>query len=165
MCAIGDSTYLEKVLTPLIPIMTSNTTPSGIASRSSVWANDFEAWHAFNRVSVRNNMWEADGKTSQWLQYEFPNNVKSYILEIDLSSAYPAATRYTDSYYLQVSSDGTNWENILTVNPTYDEIVQLTRYKIETPTLSKYYRWYFPLGCIKGTYRYTHVTRAQLYGR
>lgn len=158
---------MDKIFTELIPAMTSNTTPSGIASCSSIWAgaSEFLAWNAFNRVSVSNNMWEADGRTSQWLQYEFPNNVKSYILEIDLSSAYPSNIRYTDPYYLQVSSDGTNWENILTVNPTYDEIVQLTRYKIETPTLSKYYRWYFPLGCVKGTYRYTHVTRAQLYGR
>lgn len=156
---------MDKIFTELIPAMTSNTTPSGIVSCSSVWTGDFPAWRAFNRVSVRDDMWEADGRTSQWLQYEFPNNVKSYILEIDLSSAYPSDIRYTDPYYLQVSSDGTNWKNILTVNPTYDEIVQLTRYKIETPTLSKYYRWYFPLGCVKGTYRYTHVTRAQLYSR
>ncbi|MGZ7444960.1 hypothetical protein [Paenibacillus sp. TH7-28] len=55
--------------TTAIPKMTSNTTPSGVASASSVWMNGYEAWKAFDRI---NSSIYASGSGSFKLAYKFP---------------------------------------------------------------------------------------------
>lgn len=61
----------------LIPVMTSNTVPSGIASASSVYSSDFAAWKAFNGSTINNNdAWVSlDNQAENWLQYEFPEKI------------------------------------------------------------------------------------------
>jgi hypothetical protein len=55
----------------LTPIMTSNTTPSGIVSASSYFSNNpnFLPFRAFDRAT--NTNWLSNGTTG-WLAYEFP---------------------------------------------------------------------------------------------
>jgi hypothetical protein len=55
-----------------LPVMTSNTTPNGIASASSIFTTDYDAWQAFNRT-IDALGWASDSPTfPQWLSYEFP---------------------------------------------------------------------------------------------
>lgn len=60
-----------------IPIMTSNTSPSGIASASSVYSIDFLPWKAFNGTAVNNlDAWvSANNQAESHIQYEFPNEI------------------------------------------------------------------------------------------
>jgi hypothetical protein len=59
-------------LVTIVPVMTSNTTPSGIAASSGVWTNNptYEAWTAFNSTQF--------GYLANvgpfWLSYEFPTS-------------------------------------------------------------------------------------------
>jgi hypothetical protein len=57
----------------IIPTMTNNTSPSGIASASSVFASDFPAWKAFDKnISTNLNGWvTANGSVAGWLEYDF----------------------------------------------------------------------------------------------
>lgn len=57
----------------LIPIMTSNTTPSGIAKASSIASATLDAWKAFDGITTGgNSQWStASSVTAGWLSYEF----------------------------------------------------------------------------------------------
>ena len=87
---VGNSTYnsVEKILMyyidngylpdinslPLIPTMTSNTAPSGVASGNSSTASSHPAYHAFDGND--STWWETDYSTNKhYLQYKFPSAV------------------------------------------------------------------------------------------
>lgn len=59
----------------LIPTMTSNTTPSGIVSASSYWSNNHLPWASFNDyiAPLGDGWFTAEGQTTGWLAYEFPD--------------------------------------------------------------------------------------------
>lgn len=58
----------------MVPIMTSNTTPSGIASANSVYSSSFEAWNVFSgSASTQYDAWvTAVGELSGVVAYSFP---------------------------------------------------------------------------------------------
>ncbi|GAK42065.1 hypothetical protein TCA2_4557 [Paenibacillus sp. TCA20] len=55
-----------------IPVMTSNTVPSGLASASSEWVGQ-PAFKAFDgNISNAGNAWVTNSTIGGWLQYDFP---------------------------------------------------------------------------------------------
>lgn len=57
----------------LVPAMTSNTTPSGVASASSIYGAGWDAWYAFNGVDDAG--WATvSGTLTGWLAYEFTSS-------------------------------------------------------------------------------------------
>lgn len=60
----------------IIPVMTSNTAPSGVASASSVYTTNYDPFRAFDKNSGTDTLrWlSAGGVTSAWLQYDFGAN-------------------------------------------------------------------------------------------
>lgn len=62
-------------LKPQVPTMTSNTTPSGVASASLEGSGDHYAWHAFDKSD--STFWGAGVTTlPQTVYYEFTNSIK-----------------------------------------------------------------------------------------
>lgn len=57
----------------IIPAMTSNTTPSGVASASSIYSEASPAWRAFDK-NVDLPWITADGVKKGWLSYEFTSS-------------------------------------------------------------------------------------------
>lgn len=55
-----------------IPQMTSNTSPSGIASANSSWSSAYEAWKAFDNTTDNYSEWHTLNGSTGWLAYEFP---------------------------------------------------------------------------------------------
>lgn len=90
----------------LVPVMTSNTTPSGIAAASSIQAVAVDAWKAFNRVTSGTDFtWQSSNTDPlpQWISYTFPaaKLVKHY-----------AITTYNYSpkdFTFEGSNDGVTW--------------------------------------------------------
>ncbi|MBU3185673.1 hypothetical protein [Clostridium estertheticum] len=67
----------------LIPIMTSNTTPSGVASASSTWGSLGTAeWNAFSDKGGAQGWLTSRGNLSGWLCYKFdyPTLIKKYVM-------------------------------------------------------------------------------------
>lgn len=65
-----------KVPSPLIPAMTSNTTPSGyVASASQEYSSAWSAWRAFD--SSNSSHWVTSNTQSGWVQIQFPTAVKA----------------------------------------------------------------------------------------
>lgn len=91
----------------LIPVMTSNTTPSGTASASSEGSQAFEkAWNA-----MRDNAgagWLTPFQTlTGWLRYDFTSSktIEKYTLRAD--AAIPS--RNPKDWTFEGSNDGSNW--------------------------------------------------------
>lgn len=87
----------------LIPNMTSNTIPFGVANAS---ANSSSAWYAFNYDTVR--AWTSNTSTKPyWIQYKFfsPKTISKYLLR-----ATDDLRGIMTTWSFQGSNDGTVWD-------------------------------------------------------
>ncbi|MED4886202.1 discoidin domain-containing protein [Lysinibacillus sp. FSL R7-0073] len=94
-----------------VPIMTSNTAPSGKVTTSSIYDTNYDGWKVFNRN-------ESDGWATlyganayQWIQYEFPvrNVVSSYSL-LPFSNSSLNLNQMPNTWRFEGSNDGSNWD-------------------------------------------------------
>jgi hypothetical protein len=92
----------------LIPTMTSDTTPSGVASASSVLFGFYSAFRAFDKVLTMPNIWHSDS-TGQpyWLQYQF-DSVQT-IAKYTLTSRDDVNSNMPQDWTFEGSNDGSNW--------------------------------------------------------
>jgi len=84
-CTLVDKGNIKTTVTPatssletttFIPVMTGNTSPSGVASASSTFSLSFAPWKAFNQsIGNLNNWGTASGQTTGWLAYDFVTSV------------------------------------------------------------------------------------------
>lgn len=94
--------YLSK--DNAIPLMTSDTTPSGVASASSS-AN--AAWHAFTNST---NDWRtATGQLSGWIRYDFPREVAIGQYSIVPYGGTGGVVANPKFWVFEGSNDGVNW--------------------------------------------------------
>lgn len=94
----------------LIPTMTSNTAPLGIASASSEYSTFYHAaFQAFNDVDNEYGWGAANGTTTGWLAYEFPSNkiIRKYTL-MSRKNSVTYATESPKNWTFE-GYDGTNW--------------------------------------------------------
>ena len=95
-----------------IPAMTSNTTPSGVSSASSVHSSGaYPAWDAFNDTQVGGlDAWISNtvGAT-EWLQYQFTSTKKTtkYTLRTR-----PGGVYAPDDWSFQGSNNGSDWTTL-----------------------------------------------------
>lgn len=150
--AICNSTYFESVLNAKVPIMTSNTTPSGICSADSTYTG-YEAYQAFS-----NNVYgwspAGSGIGTFWFQYDFGKTIKPAIMEIKNKFA----SAVTNGKY-EVSNDMTNWITVqeFSLSVSMADFDRFINYK---PTAYRYHR-------ITATYSGNTGggIKAQFYGR
>ena len=99
---------------PLIPTMTSNTLPSGVASASTEFNSSYYAYKAFD--GNNSTLWgSSDGQSAgEWIKYDF-----GYGNEKKLDSVYfrnRSETNYAvGSFKFQGSNDDTNWTDLVEV--------------------------------------------------
>lgn len=151
--AICNSTYFESVLNVKVPVMTSNTTPSGVAfasSEATAGGITYYAYRAFN--GDISTPWASSevSPTYCWIGYKFPTTKKIY----------KTVVRFTQNttYYLQGSDDGITYTNIVssgsaTLNTNKEDFVN-SEYQ--------YFR-YYNVAQISG--RGQGCPLAQFYGR
>jgi len=135
--------------------MTSNTTPSGIASASSDNVGTTLAWNAFADSTDVPQWWYSDYPTSinEWVKYTFPsrmrvNRMTCYTITVGGANT-PIAFQY--------SMDDTIRNNIQTFNIITTNLVSVD---ISFPFIdAKYWRWYN-----EANSTYMGATGLQLYG-
>jgi hypothetical protein len=92
-----------------VPTMTSNSTPSGVASANSEYPTGL-AYNAFDgndaTLWTPNNLPRAQWSNC-WHKYEFPDALSVYKIDIILATNY--ANAVTMEYKMQYSEDDTNW--------------------------------------------------------
>ena len=99
-----------------VPMMTSNTTPEGVASASSIFSSDYAAFMAFDKNT--NSMWQAGGGAPQWIQYQFVSPV--FVHTITLTGSGYFANPYNPvSITIQASNNGSTFIDIQTFNQEF----------------------------------------------
>lgn len=130
----------------LIPTMTSNTAPSGIAASSSNYDNyEYAPWKAFdgNNASGIASRWISSGNMPQWISYSFPQQVVVGSYSI-LPETGNCKDRSPKNFQIQGSNDGVNWKILdYRCNITLDawDKAPLT-FNINEPGSYKNYRLY-----------------------
>jgi hypothetical protein len=111
--AIANSSYMESVLNVKVPVMTSNTTPSGEVSSSSVYGDGAYAnllpWHLFDNVSGSSTGWVANANDGNWVQYKFTKPVRILAAYMDNYTA-----RSILNGVISASNDGSNFTSLKT---------------------------------------------------
>ena len=151
----GGSPQPEPEIVALIPKMTSNTTPSGIAFASSEWSSSYQAWKAFDQESTSDtDRWASVVGDNGWIAYGFiyPTVIKQLFIRGSYS---------TPGSIFQGSYDGVNWINIgdsFTV-PAVGQTI-LLNYS-NNDTAYSYYRRYLGPSQSGGN---NTISNIQLYG-
>ena len=113
--AICNSAYFESVLNVKVPVMTSNTTPSGVASASSVYSSASPAYYVFDKNS--DTRWQdtnTSSNKSSWIDYQFTQSAKFYAF--DVSFVYTSGRNQVFDFKIQGSANGTDYYDMLLVS-------------------------------------------------
>lgn len=121
----------------LVPVMTSDTLPSGVASASSASA---DAWRAFD--GDQTSYWTSDSGFAQWLRFQLTSakTVRAYGVQ-----CYRAANAPTD-WIFQGSNDGTTWTALHTVTGVTWADFLIKRWLVSSPASYAYYRLFITSG-------------------
>jgi len=122
-----------------IPLMTSNTAPSGAANAGSFQVG-FEAWKAFDQNDLTS--WASNGgvNSTSWVSYQLTSAViakRYFILKV------AAATNRPSSWRFEGSNDGSAWTTLDTV--TGDSSVTYLSGTLANTTAYLYYRIFVTL--------------------
>ncbi|WP_427051181.1 discoidin domain-containing protein [Paenibacillus sp. TC-CSREp1] len=139
--------YIKSSNNNAIPNMTSNTSPSGVASASSMYVgvSTYEPWKAFNGTSSDgSDGWATEnGKVSGWLAYKFTNPINIYKYAITSRNSAESGAHSIDSapktWTFEGSNDGDNWVVLDTrVNVTGWNINETKNFELERKYISNF---------------------------
>jgi hypothetical protein len=99
-----------------VPTMTSNTTPEGVASASSIYGSSYDAFKALDKNT--STYWYAGGSAPQWIQYQFVSPV--FVHTVVITGYGSAGNGYNpNSITIQASQDGSTFIDIQTFNQEF----------------------------------------------
>ncbi len=163
--AICNSTYFESVLNTKVPVMTSNTTPSGVVS-ANIESGTYYAYKAFDNNDT--TFWMPSSSTlsdyHDWIQYDFTNNVginKVRIRSVNPSYAVnlKAKIQGSNDNFATDSHDIKLFNIQITVNQTYDETITF-----ENDNTYRYWRIAIDTMYVTNVYQFK-ISELQFYGR
>lgn len=145
---------------PLVPTMTSNIAPSGVASASSEpWTNQgYYAYKVFMDGTGNYDFWLGN-KSNAWLQYEFPSAVyatKAFVKNCNGGASNPY---YMQGFTIQGSNDGNTFYELVTDTITQVANSEKTVDFTNNIGAYKYYRIIPDMGSMT----YASVGKFQLY--
>lgn len=138
---------VSKEEIPVIPSMTSNTSPSGyVASASSTYSNSYLPYFAFDgkEASVTSLGWNsASGIVSgQWLKIQLPSAVAVKRMEMQNVFTGSGIASAPKKFILQGSNDNTNFEDIQVFNNDNKKASEIMKWKVNNKKLYSIYRIY-----------------------
>ena len=124
----------------VVPVMTSNTAPSGVVSASSNYP-DYEPYKAFRRSNVTGGWMTSSGNTvNAYIQYQFlePKVIGRIVV-------YNMADADTDDiacrkFVLQGSNNGTSFSDLVVCEITSSDPGARFAFEVENGTAYQYYR-------------------------
>lgn len=144
----------------LIPKMTSNTSPFGIAQASSIYSSSYNAFKAFDKID-NSEGWVTSFSLTGWLSYEFP--MIQSINEYSMKSPNITSTLYKEMArdWTLEGFDGVNWIILdKQINQLFG-INEEKRYKLKNTATFKKYR--INVTANNGYPSYTGIQEIQFY--
>jgi hypothetical protein len=164
----GNSLSLEKVEeVNLVPTMTSNTAPKGIASASSEYSSDYFAWKAFDKIkgSGPASGWaSSEGVNTGWLQYEFEN--PTIINKYKVTSRGTSVGESPKNWTFEGSNDGFV-DDINTLHTVIDETnwSQAETREFSFINFTKYKMYRLNINSNNGFASYVVVQELEMFGQ
>ena len=124
--------------------MTSNTTPSGVASSTSDYDSNYVAWKAFDKNDVGTAGWSPPYNASlsnTYCQYEFTEPIVPTKIQIGFGG-----DGYT--FNVKASLDGSSWDTL--ASNVSNSRYSWSTINIDTDKYYKYFRFYM-VGASSGT--------------
>lgn len=138
----GTLTYQwQRVTFDIIPDMTSNSTPSGLASADTVLgdADQSQPWHAFDdENSGEYPVWHSQDTAPHWLQYQFPTT--KTIKQYTILSRNHTTLWGPEAWTFNGSNNGTDWTTLDTITGQSFARNEKKIYPISNTTQYSYYR-------------------------
>lgn len=156
-----DNGYLPDINNnPLIPEMTSNSTPSGVASASDEATYNSVVYYAYHAFADDNLWWHSGVSVKpMWISYKFdtPKVVKKFTLE----NVYDESAGFVNSFKLQASNDNSTWVDLDTYTNSNVKGAKST-FNVSNESSYLYYRIY--VVSIHDSIDYVRIKRIQMYG-
>jgi len=132
--------------TNAIPTMTSNTTPSGIASADSSYNSAYDAWKAMDKTNTDYFCWYTSPSNTypHWLQYQFTSG--KTITSYSITSRNYDNNTSPKVWKLQGSNTGTSWTDLDTRSGQSFSQNEKKIYTISNTNSYTYYRLYITAG-------------------
>lgn len=133
----------------LIPTMTSNTAPSGVASASSIYESTYNPYKAFDYNEA--TWWvSSNGSTTGWLEYEFtvPKKIQKYSVLGHMQSPYYKTASPKD-WTFEGSNDGVTW-NVLNTQTNITDWVQHVKKEFTFTNNASYTKYRLNISSING---------------
>lgn len=150
----------------VIPVMSSNTTPSGTASASQILGSTYDAWCAMDgQVST---FWSSlNPDPPHWLRYDAAGavTVSSYTVARRMQSAgvVYGATYFPTAWKLQYSSDGAAWLDADARSAIdFGASTEALSFTLAAPITASKWRLYITANASGGAY--SQVSRFELTG-
>lgn len=116
IAAICASSYVNSVLTSVVPTMTSNTQPAGVASASSTYSDP--AHYTFKAFDNNPSTYWISGTAGvNWIQYQATSAYKIKCVNI-IPYQENDTVKFTNCT-LQLSNDGVTFDTITSFNPIF----------------------------------------------
>lgn len=113
--AIQNSEYFESVDNAKVPVMTSNTTPSGECIGKSYYGSGYEYYKAFdgNTSGAIGSLWEGAISGGNYIGYLFGRDVSIKLIKyISRDASDGNSNRNVKDFTLQSTADGTTWNDV-----------------------------------------------------
>lgn len=146
-------------LTALIPNMTSDTTPSGLANASTCNPNVY-AYNAFDRSDSTYWASTVNNGLNSWLQYKFSN--PKLFKKIEIQPLISSNTARVKNFKVQASNDGNTWTQLLSGTCQNSNTVQ--SFTLDSTTAYQYIRL-FIINHYGATDEVSGVRKMQVYGK
>lgn len=158
-----DNGYLPDPNNPniaLIPEMTSNTTPSGVASASDEPTYNTTTYYAYHAFSDDSLWWHSGTSvTTRWISYKF-NSAKN-VKKFTIKNVNTSGSGNINSFKLQASNDGSSWIDLGTYTNSNVNGAEST-FNVNNESAYLYYRIY--IESIHDAINYARIKRIQMYG-
>ncbi len=134
---IVDSTYWDKVLYPLVPVMTSNTVPDGyVVSCDSNLGNHQPPYTVFKSKTENGDWYSANNANHHWIKIQLPEPVLAKYVVLKVAT-------WGAKVSIQGSNDDNNWNDFVTGISDWYGSNGLHEYNLKVNnTAYKYYRIY-----------------------
>lgn len=160
--AIQNSAYFESVDNAKIPNMTSNTTPSGVCSGSSVYNASYDYYKPFDGTnSSATDCWHSQSGTSAWLQYQSASPFA--VKKMSVRNINGGAVGYDYTFTLKGSNDGSTFTDLVCSGNSWTATSNtLHEFVVTNSTAYSYYRLVVNT---QTSNPYVIIGQLQLYGR
>lgn len=120
-----------------VPVMTSNTTPTGYIITTSSAASGWDGWHAFTRTNGGlYNEWTTAGVTTGWLKVQLPAPIAANGFSL-LNRTY--GTEYFITWLVEGSNNNSTWDTLYTSTSRVPNV--FTKYTLTNTTPYSFYRF------------------------